>query len=193
MLFFEIGLPLALYFILKNFMSEVNALIISGVPPFLVVIYGLIRKRRVDILGILIILSFIVGAIVAALKSDPRIYLLRESTITGTIGLAFLITLIPIKIGSFQLKPMVFYFAKDMATGGSFSYSTTKSELPGLTDDEPVSERWDRYWVSYPTFRHGFIVMTVFWGVGLIAEVPIRVIIVYRMPIDRAIYLSNIV
>ncbi|RIA92045.1 hypothetical protein C1645_766175 [Glomus cerebriforme] len=79
-----------------------------------------------------------------------------------------------------------------MATGGSFSYSTSKSELPGLTEDEPISERWDRYWVSYPSFRHGFIVMTAVWGVGLIAEVPIRVIIVFGTPENRAVYLSNI-
>ncbi|PKK58102.1 hypothetical protein RhiirC2_346914, partial [Rhizophagus irregularis] len=100
MLFFDIVLPLVLYYVLKNYMLEVWALTISGVPPFLVVIYGLITKRRIDILGALIIMGFIVTGIVASLKRDARIQLLRESAVTGTIGLVFLISLLPIKIGS---------------------------------------------------------------------------------------------
>jgi hypothetical protein len=60
MLFFELILPLVLYYILREFMSEVLALVVSGFPPFLVVIYGLIRERRVDILGAMLVVCFIV-------------------------------------------------------------------------------------------------------------------------------------
>ncbi|PKK78830.1 hypothetical protein GLOIN_2v1496363 [Rhizophagus irregularis DAOM 181602=DAOM 197198] len=61
-----------------------------------------IFKRRIDILDAIIIISFVVTAIVSLLKNDARIHLLRESAIKSTIGLTFFITLIPIKIGSFQ-------------------------------------------------------------------------------------------
>ncbi|RGB42433.1 hypothetical protein C1646_683259 [Rhizophagus diaphanus] len=191
MLFSEIALPLILYYVLKNYMKEIWALLISGVPPFLVVIYGIIIKRRVDSLGALIIISFIVSAIVASLKGDARAYLLRESAITGTVGLTFLITLIPIKYGSFQLRPIIFYFAKDMQTGGSFGYSSSKRNNSGLAEE--ISERWEIYWKKYAIFRHGFIFLTIFWGIGLIVEVPARVLIVLNTPtIERAVFWTNI-
>ncbi|CAB4485935.1 unnamed protein product [Rhizophagus irregularis] len=135
MLFFEIALPLILFYVLKSYMKEIWALLISGVPPFLIVIYGIISKRRIDIFGAITIISIVVSAIVASLKGDARAYLLRESAITGTVGLTFLITLIPIKYGSFQMRPIMFYFAKDMQTGGSFGYSSKKRNNSGLTEE----------------------------------------------------------
>jgi hypothetical protein len=192
MLFFEIALPLILYYVLKNLIPEIWALIISGVPPFLVVVYGLISKRKIDILGALIIVSFIVSAIVASLKNDTRIYLLRESTITGTVGLTFLITLIPIKIGSFQMRPIIYYFAKDMQTGGTFGYSSPKRNNTVSTED--INELWESYWNEYAVFRQGFIFLTVLWGVGLLIEVPARAIIVLKTPTtERAVFWTNIV
>jgi hypothetical protein len=194
MIFFDVVLPIVLYYILKKYMREIWALVISGVPPFIVFLYGIARNRRVDILGVIIILSFIVSAIMAVLRDDPRLYLLRESVITATVSLVFLITLIPIKIGSFQMRPLVFYFAKDMATGGTFGHYSDSNILPGLTEDEPIAERFDRYWNSYPMFRHGFMVLTAVWGFGLLLEVPMRVIIVFKAKsTEQSFLLSNIV
>ena len=194
MILFDAVLPVVLYLILKKYLRETYALIISSIPPLIIITLGFIRNRRVDILGVMLALSFIVTAIVVTLKDDPRVHLLRRSVITGVIGTAFLITLIRIKIGSFKMRPMVFYFAKDMATGGTFGYSSSSSQLPGLTEDEPIAERWDRYWDSYSSFRHGFVVMTAVWGIGLLSEVPPRVIIAYKVtPFEKAYYFSQII
>jgi hypothetical protein len=193
MILFDVILPIAIYLILKRYLRETYALIISSIPPFIIVIIGFMRNRRVDILGTMLALSFIVTAIVVAFKDDPRIHLLRRSVVTGVIGTVFLITLIPIKIGSFKMRPIVFYFSKDMATGGSFGYSNS-NELPGLTEDEPIADRWDRYWDSYPLFRRAFIVMTAVWGVGLLSEVPARVVVVYKVtPFEKAYFISQVI
>ncbi|RIA89516.1 hypothetical protein C1645_681601, partial [Glomus cerebriforme] len=178
MIFFDIILPFILYYILKNHIKELWALVISGIPPFIIAIYGLISKRRVEILGVVIIISFIVSALVTLLRNDPRIQLLRKSSITGSLGLIFIITLIPIKIRTFEMRPASFYLFKDMAMGGTFGLSSSSINLPGLTEDEPISERWDRYWNSYPSFRRTFIVLTAVWGCGFLSEVPIRTVIV---------------
>jgi hypothetical protein len=191
MLFFDIILPLILYYVLKRFMPEIWALMISGVPPFLVVIYGLISKRRIDILGALIIVSFIVSAVVASLEKNARIQLLRESVVTGTVGITFVITLFPIKIGSFQMRPMVYYFARDMRTGGSFGSSSKKNNT-GLTND--IAERWERNWNNSAVFRRGYRFLTALWGFGFILEVPVRVTIIFKAPtVERAFFWSNLV
>ncbi|CAB4405012.1 unnamed protein product [Rhizophagus irregularis] len=190
MLFFDIVLPLVLYYVLKNYMLEVWALTISGVPPFLVVIYGLITKRRIDILGALIIMGFIVTGIVASLKRDARIQLLRESAVTGTIGLVFLISLLPIKIGSSQIRPMSYYFARDMQTGGSFGSSSKKNK--NVTND--INERWERLWNDNAVFRRGYRVLTALWGVGFVLEAPIRIIVIFKAPtVERAFFWTNII
>jgi len=194
MIFFEIGLPIALYYILKNYIKEIWALFISSTPPLIIVVCGIIRNRRIDILGVMLILSNVVSAIVASVRNDARLHLLRESAVTGTTGLAFVITLIPIKIGSFRMRPIVFYFARDMATGGTFGYASSRNQLPGLTEDEPIAERWDRYWNSYSMFRRGFIVLTAVWGFGLLSEVPIRAIVVFKSKsVEQAFLLTNVI
>ena len=75
---------------------------------------------------------------------------------------------------------------------GIFAFSSSKINLSGLTEDEPTEERWDRHWASYQYFRCGFIIMTVIWGFGLIYQIPIRVIIIYKLSIDQAFLFVNI-
>ncbi|GBC10493.1 hypothetical protein RclHR1_09680003 [Rhizophagus clarus] len=187
MIFSEVILPFILYYVLRKFMKDIWALLISGVPPFLVVIFGIITKRRIDTLGALVIFGFIITAIISTLKNDPRIALLRESTVTGTIGLIFIITLIPIKIGSFQMRPLIFYFSRDLVTGGTFSKDNSDFK-------NDVIERWEREWNNYAVVRRGYRVLTALWGSGLILEVPARVIIVLKAPtVERAFFWSSIV
>ncbi|PKK69294.1 hypothetical protein RhiirC2_748666, partial [Rhizophagus irregularis] len=173
----------------KRFMSEVLALVVSGFPPFLVVIYGLIRERRVDILGAMLVVCFIVYGIVLSITNDARIQLFRESAVTGTIGLVFLISLLPIKIGSSQIRPMSYYFARDMQTGGSFGSSSKKNK--DVTND--INERWERLWNDNAVFRRGYRVLTTLWGVGFVLEAPIRIIIIFKAPtVERAFFWTNI-
>ncbi|CAB4405011.1 unnamed protein product [Rhizophagus irregularis] len=162
----------------------------KGFPPFLVVIYGLIRERHVDILGAMLVVCFIVYGIVLSITNDARIQLFRESASTGTIGLAFLITLIPIKIGSFQMRPMSYYFAKDMLTGGSFGLSPKKNN----TDDIKERWGWERNWNNYAVFRRGYRILTALCGVGYIIETPAFVMIILKTPtIKRAFFWTNFV
>ncbi|GES79963.1 hypothetical protein GLOIN_2v1773059 [Rhizophagus clarus] len=137
----EFVLPFVLYYILRTYIREVWALLVSSAPPFIIVIYGIISKRRIDVTGVLLIIGLIVSAVVSLLKDDPRIQLLRNVW---------------------------------------------------LTEVEPTEERWDRHWVSYQYFRRGFIIMTAIWGFGLIYQIPIRVIIIYKLSTDQAFLFVNV-
>ena len=67
-LLIQIGVPLLLYYGLRNKIGVVYALVISGIPPFLNVIYGFIRKRQIEILGCIISASFILSAAVSIIS-----------------------------------------------------------------------------------------------------------------------------
>jgi hypothetical protein len=68
MLFFDVGLPLAVYYILKIWLSILIALILSGIPPLLRVIYVFWKKRKVDILGCIFVVSFILSAVLSVIS-----------------------------------------------------------------------------------------------------------------------------
>lgn len=61
----DCGIPLALYYILKNYTSQLVALIVSGIPPLLHVAYTAIRRKKLDILGCIFVLSFVISAVVS--------------------------------------------------------------------------------------------------------------------------------
>ncbi|CAB5198520.1 unnamed protein product [Rhizophagus irregularis] len=160
-----------------------------GFSTVFVVIYGLIRERRVDILGAMLVVCFIVYGIVLSITNDARIQLFRESAVTGTIGLVFLISLLPIKIGSSQMRPMSYYFSKDMLTGGSFGLSPKKNNI----DD--IKERWVEKEIGIITpCLDADIGLTALWGVGYIIETPAFVMNILKTPtIERAFFWTNFV
>ncbi|CAG8719773.1 38153_t:CDS:1 [Gigaspora margarita] len=183
MMFVDLALPLLLYYILEKFIPTIWALAISGVPPAISVIVNFIYRKQISVLGFLVVLAFIIGIILSVVQGDPRIVLLRESCVTGVFGLVFLITLIPINIGSFQMRPILYYNSKNLEIG----------DLKGLTEDESIPDRYERYWKSYSGFRHTFIILTAVWGVGLLIEVAVRIIIIYKTAtIDQAVYFGSI-
>nr|CAG8521516.1 1379_t:CDS:1 [Entrophospora candida] len=85
------------------------------------------------------------------------------------------------------MRPLTFYFAKDVASGGLFGNKD-------LAEVKPIDDCWERFWNSYPIFRHGLIIMTAGWGLGLLAITPLRVLIVYKLDsIDQDILYTNVV
>ncbi|CAG8625822.1 13904_t:CDS:1 [Dentiscutata heterogama] len=179
MIFVDIILPLILYSILSRFISVILALIISGIPPIISIILNFIFRRQVNATGILSLTGFTAGVIMSIIQGDARLYLLREPIMTCAIGLVLFITLIPIKVGSFQMRPLLYNYAKNLGIGN----------LKGLTEDEPIPERWERYWRAYAEFRRTFFVLTAVWGFGLILDAPARVLVIYNAKtIDQAVY-----
>ncbi|KAI8640015.1 hypothetical protein BD408DRAFT_420503 [Parasitella parasitica] len=114
MLFINVGIPLALYYLLKIWLSPLVALIISGVPPLLHVFFVFWKKRRVDILGCIFVAGFIISAILSAISGDARLTLLRDSTVTAVVSVLFLLTLIPLRTKWFIIRPVIFLFTKQM-------------------------------------------------------------------------------
>ena len=68
MLIINVGIPLALYYILKIWLSPLVALIISGIPPLLHVFYVFWKRRRIDVLGCIFVAGFIISAVLSAIS-----------------------------------------------------------------------------------------------------------------------------
>lgn len=112
---FEVGLPLGLYFGLRQPtgpLSPVWALLVAGCPPLLVVVYNIVVKFKIDGAGLLLVTGFVVAAIVAAVSQNAKVLLLEKSIITGAIGVVFLITLIPFRLTwngrLYRMRPLTY-------------------------------------------------------------------------------------
>lgn len=68
MLFFDVGLPLAIYYILKIWLSVLVSLILSGIPPLLRVFYVFWKKRHIDVLGCVFVFSFVLSAVLSIIS-----------------------------------------------------------------------------------------------------------------------------
>lgn len=133
--------------------------------------------------GVLTLVGFLVSAVLATLQSDPKLYLLRESTLTLAMGFMLLVTLLPIQVKHHKMRPFMFYVARQIAVSGSTIYD----------DNTTVRQHWDWFWDAWPTFRAFFRLMTGLWAVGLISEFLVRVALLQSLDdVDEVIYYSNL-
>ncbi|KAI8877331.1 hypothetical protein K501DRAFT_260558 [Backusella circina FSU 941] len=172
LVFIDVVLPLSLYFALRNHINVTAALIISGIPPLLNVIYTFIRKRKIDALGCLFVFSFILSGVLSLVTGNARIALLRESAVTGVLCILFFITNIPITTPWFVNRPLVYLIAQELY-----------SEQPPLrwvdtnrTEQQQPKTEW--LWEKYKPFKIYCYVSSLMWSIGLGGEFLSRVLMV---------------
>ncbi|CAO3626003.1 unnamed protein product [Cunninghamella echinulata] len=173
MLLIDIGAPLALYYILKNYTSELIALVISGVPPLLHVLVSFIYKRRIEVIGCICIFSFILSAVLTLISGDARIALLRDSFTTLVISLAFLLTLIPIRTRWIRIYPLTFLVMQQMMS--ELPPIEWYDDVDGIKKSLPRPEFLWNYMPIFPKYQY---ISTLVWGSCLLLEFVIKVILI---------------
>ena len=165
---FDIAGPLVAYSLLRSAgQSAVTALVLSGAFPALGVIVSLIRHRRVDTIGVLVLAGIAVGTIVGLLSGNPRLVLVEGSVPTAVFGLLCLGSL-------WARRPLIYRFAVEF-----------------IGADTPKGRDFESLW-HYPGFRHVFRLFTVVWGVTYLAEAAARVIIVETTSTSTALTVSKV-
>lgn len=179
---FELVLPIILYYVLRGFVSPLLALLLAGLPTAVVVVYKGFKERKVDMMGVLMLMGFVVSAILAFVQSDPKLYLLRESAMTLAMGTMLIITLLPFRWRYHILRPFMFYVARQIAISSNV-----------LMNSNTVREHWDWFWDYYSTFRYFLRALTGVWGLGLVSEFLVRVVLINSLDdVDDVVYYSNI-
>jgi hypothetical protein len=165
---FDIAGPLVAYSLLRSAgQSAVTALVLSGAFPALGVIVGLIRNRRADTIGVLVLAGIAVGTVLGLLSGDPRLVLVEGSVPTAVFGLLCLGSL-------WARRPLIYRFATEF-----------------IGADTPKGRDFESLW-QYPGFRHAFRLYTIVWGVAYLAEAAARVIIVETTSTGTALTVSKV-
>lgn len=168
----DAGIPLGCYRLSMTFLtrSQVIGLLLAGIFPLLKSLYGLKRRHGLDPVSVVIFLGLLLGLAAFLLGGGPKLLLLRESLFTGAFGLACLISIV-----FRSRRPLMFFFARFFAAGV----------------DPPRRARFDRLW-QYPHFRHAQRIITLVWGLVLLGEFTLRVVLIYALSTARVLTVSPI-
>ncbi|MGF6967070.1 hypothetical protein OKW43_004098 [Paraburkholderia sp. WC7.3g] len=160
-------LPWLAYRLALPRVGETGALIASAVPPVVWSAIELARFRRVDALSVMVVVGIVLSVAAMALGGSPRMLLLRESLVSGAVGVVFLLSL-PMR------RPLIFYLAR----------ATVAREMEG------GAAHFEALWRERPGLPTAMRKMTLVWGVGLSAETALRAWMALTWPIERFLVVS---
>jgi hypothetical protein len=157
----NVGLPLLIYHLFAPQRGEGTALLLSSVPPLVWSGWDLARFRRIDAVSLLVVVGIFLSLGAMAVGGSPRLLLLRESLVTGLIGLGFLASML-------RAKPLMFYLARS---------TVAKESAEALQAFEAA---WPR-----PRLVRFMRLTTWAWGLGLVSEALLRCWLAWAWPIER--------
>jgi hypothetical protein len=165
---FDIGGPLLAYSLLRaHGFSQVTALVLSGVFPAFGVALTVLRHRRLDAVGALVLIGIAVGTVLGLASGNARLVLIEGSVPTGIFGVVCLASL-------WTSRPLIYRFAIEF-----------------IGPESPRGREFAVNW-QYPGFRRVFRLMTIVWGVAYLAEAAARVIIVETTSAGTALAVSKV-
>ena len=168
---FDVVAPVGLYYGLRAAGVGVwLALVAGAAAPALSSLIGLVTRRRTDGLGLSVMALLLLSAGVSLLAGSPRVLLARDGLLTGTWAIWFFLSLR-------ARRPVTFAFSRPLLEGRRVFDPATRSWVP------PGPDSWDALWEKEPRFRHIWRVVTVIWGVALLADAVIRLLMAWTLPV----------
>lgn len=162
-------LPFAIYSYAEAPLGDVRALLASSAPPIAWSLVEFARHRRVDALSVLVVAGIVLSLLAMIGGGGAKFLQLRENLVTGIIGLAFL--------GSALIgKPLIYQLARASMRRKS----------------EGEAQEFEALRV-HAGFRRTMTVMTLVWGLGLLANVAVSVALVFALSIRTYLIVGPIV
>lgn len=162
-------LPFAIYSYAEAPLGDVRALLASSAPPIAWSLVEFARHRRVDALSVLVVAGIVLSLLAMIGGGGAKFLQLRENLVTGIIGLAFL--------GSALIgKPLIYQLAR----------ASMRRKSEGEAQEFEALQ-------VHAGFRRTMTVMTLVWGLGLLANVAVSVALVFALTIRTYLIVGPIV
>ena len=161
-------LPFMIYNYAEAPLGEVRALLASSAPPIIWSLVEFARHRRLDALSVLVVCGIALSLLGLIGGGGAQLLQLREKLVTGAIGLAF--------VGSALIgKPLVYELAR----------AAKRRKSAGEAEEFEALR-------VYAGFRRTMVVMTWAWGLGLLADVAVSVMLVFALSIREYLIVNPI-
>jgi hypothetical protein len=152
--------PLAVYYAVRGHLhSDATALMIAGCPAAGWVLVEWLRRRRADPIGLIVLFGFVAGVIASvALGGNAFVLKVRDSAFTAMFGVACLVSLT-------WRRPILFFIGRALSAGS----------------DPDKLRAYDEMF-NMPTAPRTFAIITACWGLGLIIEAGLRIVLAVVLP-----------
>ena len=155
------ALPIAVYFLVRHRVhTDAQALVVAGGFSGAWVVLQFARRRQVDLIGAAVLLGFALGVVSSVLLGGNTYVLkIRDAALTAAFGVACIVTLYT------HDRPAFFYVTRYLSAGSD----PAKVSAFDLLHEVPTGRR---------TFR----VLSVVWGIGLVVEAAVRMVLAGLLP-----------
>lgn len=161
--------PIIVYNLLLPHFASVTALMIATAIPLADNVIYISKHRKIDVFALFMLAGFILSIIAFFIGGNERLILLRESFVTGLLGLGFILSLL-------LSRPLIYHFALKFIAG----------------DDSAKQNQFHEGW-NLPYFRFVMRMMTGVWGIALLGEAVIKISLVYQLSVSAFLAISQII
>ncbi|HCI78692.1 MAG TPA: hypothetical protein DHW02_03285 [Ktedonobacter sp.] len=160
--------PFSINLIAQHYMPSIDSLLLASAVPALYTLGSFLWKKRIDVFGLLVVVSLLLSAAFALIFRSPRLLLLQSSAVSGLFGVVMLVSLL-------FSRPVIFYIARSI-----------------LAQHDPVRiARFNAGW-GIPQIRSFYRLMTLVWGCVMVAQLGLLTVLVFHLPISTMLMLSPI-
>jgi hypothetical protein len=161
----DVGLPVVGYYALHLVgVHDFVALLVASALAAVRIVWVAVRERALNPFATVMLVVFGIGLVLALVSGDARFLLLKNSIVSGVIGLVFLATTL---------------FGTPLTLAASQSFQPArKAEIRRAYDTDPH-------------VRRGHRLCSTVWGVGLVLDALVRVPLVFLLPISVMVGLSE--
>lgn len=166
-LIIDIALPVVLFYGLRGLgVSELNALIVGMIPPFVHGVVSAIRKRSINVLSALVLLGMLLGLVAGLISGNPRELLIRNAWISAPLSVVTLASL-------WARRPINFTVTRDL--------------MPRR------AATMDRLWDTDEGFRLAWRRITIVWGILMLVDAALRILIAVTLPIGMVPVIDGVI
>jgi hypothetical protein len=123
----------------------------------------LLRSRRVSGLALYTLIMMLLSTGISLIAGSPRFMLAREAWLTGATGIWFIAS-------AWTAQPLAYLYSRPLLERRSWAGN--------------IPYDWDDLWIQLPRFRRLWRVGSALWGVALLADSALRVVMAYTLPVD---------
>ncbi|GHO85699.1 VC0807 family protein [Dictyobacter formicarum] len=161
--------PVLIYQLAAPHMPTTYALLLASGLPIIRIGYSLVRRHRLNLIGIFSLIAITLKILIALVLKDARLVLVSDSLITAVYGVLMLASLLT---GS----PLI------MRLIGSVLANAAPAQ------SQQLMQRWQESGT-----RSFFTVITAVVGIGLLLECAVRVLLALTVSIEQFLVISPLV
>ncbi len=169
-LLIDIGIPVGSYYLLHAGLglSLWLSLALSSVVPAVRSVAGLVTRRQLNVLALLMLFVNLAGIAVSFATGDPRLMIAKDSVISSVIAIAILVSVA-------ARRPLMTAGLKPFLTRGTAERTAA----------------WDRLAAGSARFRRLELLYSAIWGVALLAECAARLVGAFTLPVSTMVWLGT--